>query len=57
MIESDWVICDRCGRRLGTIKNGIFINKHGRQIIKAERATVSCPKCGKETEVDPEKGG
>lgn len=42
------VRCKGCGRLLGVVKNGIFENKHGRQIIRAERAVVFCPKCGSE---------
>ena len=39
------------------MENGIFVNKHGRQIIKAERATVFCPKCGQENKVDGKEKG
>ena len=45
------VRCSGCGRLLGKIRNGIFENKHGRQIIRAERAIVTCPKCGMENDV------
>lgn len=58
--------CGRCGRLLGKLEKGIFVNKHGRQIIRAERAVVTCPKCGAEnvagarygeTGGEPEKKG
>lgn len=49
------VRCKGCGRLLGVVKNGIFENKHGRQIIRAERALVVCPKCGRENSVGLEK--
>lgn len=43
----DRVYCQKCHRLLGKIgKDGIFENKHGRQIIRAERAVLTCPKCG-----------
>lgn len=51
MIGGEKIKCRRCGRQLGIIENGIFVNKHGGQIIKAERAVVSCPKCGVETKI------
>lgn len=57
MIDGEEVKCRRCGRRLGIIENGVFINKHGRQIIKAKRAIVSCPKCGEVAKIEAEKKG
>lgn len=45
------VRCRRCRRLLGRMENGMFVNKHGRQIIKAERAVVLCPKCGMENTI------
>lgn len=43
------VRCKGCGRLLGVVdQRGIFENKHGRQVIRAERAVVVCPKCGVE---------
>lgn len=40
------VKCRRCGRLLGILESGEFVNKHGKQIIRAERADISCPRCG-----------
>lgn len=40
------VCCPRCGRLLGMMDGGEFVNKHGKQTIKAERAEISCPRCG-----------
>lgn len=40
------VRCRRCGRLLGVMDGGEFVNKHGKQIIRAERAAISCPRCG-----------
>lgn len=44
--ESLAVKCCRCGRLLGVMEGGEFVNKHGKQIIRAERADISCPRCG-----------
>lgn len=49
------VRCRGCGKLLGKVENGIFENKHGRQIIRAERAEVVCPKCGEVTRVKGER--
>ena len=46
------VRCGCCGRLLGVIRNGQFINKFGPQVIRTERAAVTCPKCGAENTVD-----
>lgn len=47
-----WVQCKNCGRKLGKMTDkGMFENKHGRQIIRAEQAIVTCPKCGTETRI------
>lgn len=49
------VRCAGCGKLLGKRYNGLFVNKRGRQIIRAERAVVTCPKCGRETAVGMRK--
>ena len=46
------VRCGCCGRLLGVIRNGQFINKFGPQVIRTERAAVTCPKCGAENTVE-----
>lgn len=46
------VRCGGCGRLLGVIRHGQFINKYGPQVIRTERAAVTCPKCGAENAVD-----
>lgn len=45
------VRCAACGRLLGVVQNGEYENKHGRQVIRAVRAVVRCPKCGAENKV------
>ena len=39
------VRCKKCGRLLGVVRRGLFENKYGKQIIRAERAEVTCPRC------------
>lgn len=50
------VRCSGCGRLLGKVKKGVFENKLGRQIIRAERAEVVCQKCGAKNLVGPHPG-
>lgn len=50
------VRCKKCGRLLGVVRGGVFENKHGKQVIRAERAEVVCPRCG-EVNRTPEKMG
>ena len=45
------VRCRRCKKLIGICENGMFENKHGRQVIWAERAIVLCPKCGEKNQV------
>lgn len=45
------VRCSACGRLLGVVRNGTYENKHGRQVIRAVRAVVCCPKCGAENKI------
>lgn len=45
------VRCPGCGKLLGIIRNGVFENKHGQQVIRTMLADVVCPKCGRSVRV------
>lgn len=51
-ISGNAVRCKACGRLLGVVQGGMFENKHGRQVIRTERALVVCPKCGENNAIN-----